>query len=420
MVTAVEAPLISTDPPYYDNVPYADLADFFYVWLRRSLAGVYPFLFDTLLTPKLPELVADSFRHGGRAEAERFFETGLGAAFASLRAAQHPDYPLTVYYAFKQTESDPDDGASNGIGGVAVIASTGWETMLQGLLGAGFAITGTWPMRSELGSRMRSQGSNALASSIVLVCRPRPTKAPAVNRREFTASLKHELPGAVRGLQAGNIAPVDLAQAAIGPGMAVFSRYCEVLDASGRPLTVRQALQLINQTLDEVLGEQEGEFDHDTRWAITWFEQRGFEDGPFGDAEQLSKARNVGVNGLVEAGIAQARGGRVRLMRRDELPVDWDPLTERRLTVWETTQHLIRALNTGGEQMAGVLLAKVVATRADLGEVARDLAYRLYLTCERKKWSQEGGAYNGLVVAWPSIQAHAAGVETRPQQATML
>ncbi|HVA92776.1 MAG TPA: hypothetical protein VNL71_23390, partial [Chloroflexota bacterium] len=309
----VERILVSTDPPYYDNIGYADLSDFFYVWLRRSLQEIYPSLFGTMLVPKAQELIATPYRFdGSKARAEAFFEKGLGEAFEAMRATQHPDYPMTVYYAFKQAESEGDGNAS--ANGGAVTASTGWETMLEGLLKAGFSITGTWPMRSELGNRMIASGTNALASSIVLVCRPRPADAPTATRREFLQALKRELPDALRMLQHGNIAPVDLAQAAIGPGMAVYSRYARVIEPDGGPLPVRVALALINQTLDEVLAEQEGEFDADTRWALAWFQQYGVEEGPFGTAETLSSAKNTSVSGMVRAGILRAAGGKVRLL----------------------------------------------------------------------------------------------------------
>jgi len=283
--------LISTDPPYYDNIGYADLSDFFYVWLRRSLGKIYPSLFSTLLVPKARELIATPYRfEGSKQKAQQFFEQGLGKAFASIRAAGHPDYPATVYYAFKQAESEHD---VDGPGDATVIASTGWETMLAGLIDAGFTITGTWPMRSELGNRMIASGTNALASSIVLVCRPRPTGAPRTDRRDFLNRLKRELPDALRTMRHGNVAPVDLAQAAIGPGMAIFSQYSRMLEADGTPMRVRTALGLINRALDEARGEQEGAFDAGTRWLVDWFEQYGMGEGPYGVAETLSKAKNT-------------------------------------------------------------------------------------------------------------------------------
>jgi putative DNA methylase len=394
-------PLICTDPPYYDNVPYADLSDFFYVWLRRSLSEIYPDVFSTLLVPKRKELVADQHRHGGREKAREFFEHGLMSAFARMRDAHNPDFPFCVFYAFKQAENVETDNESDT---TSSIASTGWESMLEGLMKVGFAITGTWPLRTELSSGLRLVGRNSLASSIVLICRLRPAGAPSATRREFLSALKREMPDALQKLQHGNIAPVDLAQAAIGPGMAVFSRYSQILEADGRPMSVRTALTLINQMLDEVLAEQEGEFDTDTRWALAWFEQHAMEEGPYGVAETLSTAKNTAVGGLVEAGILTAKAGKVRLLRRDELTADWDPARDRRLTVWEVTQHLIRSLEQQGEAGAAALLRAVGPT----GEVARDLAYRLYSLCERKKWAQEALAYNSLVIAWPEITRLAA------------
>ena len=389
--------MISTDPPYYDNVPYADLSDFFYIWIRRSLGNVYPELFSTLLTPKAQELVADPVRQGGQESAQRFFETGLEQAFDRMREAEDPMYPLTVYYAFKQAEHEEDDRQNNR--GTLVRASTGWETMLQGLLRAGFSITGTWPIRTEQGGGLREVGRNSLASSIVLVCHPRPLDTSLTTRRDFLNALKRELPKALRDLQRGNIAPVDLAQAAIGPGMAVFSRYSKVLESDGTPMRVRTALQLINQMLDEVLAEQEGEYDADTRWAVGWFEQFGMDEGPYGLAETLSKAKNTAVGTLVEAGILRAQGGKVRLLHRDEFSSDWNPTKAKRLTVWEVTQRLIRALQEHGDAGAASILDHVGA----YGEVARDLAYRLYTVCERKKWADEALAYNSLVVEWSDI-----------------
>jgi putative DNA methylase len=398
--------LVSTDPPYYDNIGYADLSDFFYVWLRRSLRTVYPDLFRTMLVPKAEELIATPYRFDGdKKRADKFFEDGLGRAFESMHEVQDPRYPLTVYYAFKQAEDDGRDDS---------LASTGWETMLAGLLRAGFSIGGTWPMRSELSNRMVASGTNALASSIVLVCRPRPADAPIATRRELIAALREELPPAVRHLTRGNIAPVDLAQAAIGPGMRVFSRYAKVMEANGEPMPVRAALGLINTILYEVETEAESEYDPDTRWAITWFEQFGAGEGPYGDAETLSKAKDTSVRGLEEAGTVHSRGGKVRLLRRDELPTNWDPGADRRVTVWEVTQHLIRVLDTGGERAAAELLQRV----GGLGESARLLAYALYLVADRKKWTEEAFVYNGLAIAWPELTRLAAE-SAGPAQGTL-
>jgi putative DNA methylase len=395
--------IISTDPPYYDNISYADLSDFFYVWLRRTLGALYPTLFGTLLTPKADELVAAPNRFDGdKAAAQAFFESGLEHAFGHMRLVQDPQYPLTVFYAFKQSESTDEE--EWGEAGEIAISSTGWETMLEGLIRSGFLIDGTWPLRTEGSTRLRAGGSNALASSIVLVCRARSPNASSTTRREFLIELKRELPTALRLLQHGNIAPVDLAQAAIGPGMAIFSRYSRVLENDGSAMRVRTALALINQMLDELLSEQEGEFDADTRWALTWFDQHGLSEGLFGDANILATARNTSVDGLAEAGVVASSRGKVRLLKRDEMPDGWDPVTDSRVTVWESTHHLIRALEHGGEAAAARLLARL----GPMGEVARDLAYRLYTTCERKGWSQEAQAYNALVVAWPEIAREAA------------
>ena len=381
--------LVSTDPPYYDNIGYADLSDFFYVWLRRSLKSVFPDLFATLAVPKAEELVATPYRHGNKKKAEAFFLAGMTEAMRRLVEQSHPGFPVTVYYAFKQAETKGDDGT----------ASTGWETFLDAVIEAGFSVTGTWPMRTERGGRMIGIGTNALASSIVLVCRPRSAAAPAATRREFITALKAELPQALVYLQRGNIAPVDLAQAAIGPGMSVYTRYAKVLDAEGKLLSARGALALINQTLDEALAEQEGDFDADSRWALTWFDQQGFAEGEYGVAEQLSKAKNTSVAGMVEAGILESKRGKVRLLKPEELPNDWDPTTDRRLTAWEIVHYLIRALEAGGESAAAALLAKLGAK----AEVARELCYRLYTLCERKKRAAEALSYNALVQSWPEI-----------------
>ncbi|NEU78982.1 DUF1156 domain-containing protein [Nostoc sp. UIC 10630] len=408
--------IVSTDPPYYDAVPYADLSDFFYVWLRRSLSFIYPELFSTLLVPKNQELVADPFRHGNREQAKEFFEEGLRKVFNVVRKSAHPDYPFSVYYAFKQAETDEDNDEKGN--NQVNIASTGWETMLEGLIQSGFSITATLPMRTEKPGRLRDIGSNALASSIVLVCRPRPETAPSTTRRQFVNILKRELPDALQKLQQGNIAPVDLAQASIGPGMAIYSRYSKVIESDGKEMPVRTALQLINQTLDEFLAEQEGEFDAETRFALIWYEQHTFTEGLFGDAETLSKAKNTAVQGMVDAGILTAKAGKVRLLRRDELPKNWNPQTDNRLTVWEATQHMIRELQDGaGNQGAANLLSQL----GTIGEAARELAYRLYNICDRKGWAAEGVAYNSLVISWPEISRLAAETEeSTPLQMALL
>jgi putative DNA methylase len=376
------------DPPYYDKVMYAELSDFFYVWLRKSLSSVFTDLFATLGVPKAEELVATPYRHGGKQKAETFFLEGMTEAMHRLAGQSHAGFPVSIYYAFKQAESESQTGT----------ASTGWETFLDAVIRAGFGVSGTWPMRTELTGNLKKNVA-ALASSIVLVCRPRAAGAPTATRREFVAALQRELPEALRYLQAGNIAPVDLAQAAIGPGMAVFTRYAQVLDAQGNAMRVREALALINETLDTALAEQEGDFDPDSRWALAWFEQSGFDEGEYGAAETLSKAKNTSVAGLADAGILESKRGKVRLLTPEELPTDWDPATDERLTGWETVHQLIRALGSGGESAAAALVAKL-GTKA---ETARELAYRLYTLCERKKRAAEALAYNGLVQSWPEI-----------------
>ena len=405
-ITSVDK-IVSADPPYYDNIEYADLSDFFYVWLRRSLKTVFPNLFATVAVPKAAELVANPYRHGGKEKAESFFLSGMTRVMHRLAEQVHPGFPVTIYYAFKQSENEGNIGD----------VSTGWETFLDAVIRSGFAVGGTWPMRTEKEGRVIGNDANALSSSIVVVCRPRAAAGNTATRREFVAALKAELPQALAHLQRGNIAPVDLAQAAIGPGMAVYTRYSKVLDAEGKPLSVRDALALINQTLDEALAEQEGDFDADSRWAITWFEENGFAEGEYGRAEQLSKSKNTSVDGMKEAGILVSKSGRVRLLKPDELSGDWDPDADPRLTAWETVHHLIRTLEGGGESAAAALVVRLGAK----AEVARELAYRLYTLCERKKRATEALSYNGLVQSWPEIVRLAqSGPEAAPSQQVLI
>ncbi len=388
--------VVSTDPPYYDNIGYADLADFFYVWLRRSLRSVYPTVLSTVLSPKEQELTATPHRFGGNREAAAdFFEEGLRKAFHLMHEAQARDQVMTMFYAFKQEDRDKANGDA---------ASRGWETMLDGLLNAGFSITGTWPMRTERERGLKT-GTNALASCIVLVCRSRSEGAPLANRRELEAALREELPQALGRLTHGGIAPVDLAQASIGPGMAIFSRYSKVLEADGNPVTVRTALQIINQELDRYLAEQETEFDRDTRFCIDWFTQFGQSEGAFGDADVLARAKNTSVDGLVSAGVLEARRGKVRVLGKAELKEDWKPSEDSRVTVWECAHHLIRRLDTGGEAAAAALATEL---GGGVSENARALAYRLYSICDRKGWADLARDYNNLVVSWPAIRDRAA------------
>ena len=395
--------VVATDPPYYDNVPYADLSDFFYVWLRRALDGSYPELFSTVATPKASELVAFAHRHSNdKKEARSFFLKGMGKALSAIRENQHPSVPVSIFYAFRQSEEKTNEG----------VASTGWETFLAAVIATGFAIQGTWPVRTEYTGNLKVNRS-ALASSIVLVCRPRDSGASTATRREFQDRLRSEFPLALAHLQRSNIAPVDLAQASIGPGMRIFTEYREVLNADGEKMTVREALALINATLDEVLAEQEGDYDADSRWAMTWFEQHGFAAGEFGDADTLAKARNTSVDGLVQAGVVESRRGQARLLRPSELPLDWDPASDARRTVWEMTHHLIRLLESGGEEAAAELAAALGAQ----AEIARDLAYRLYVVSDRQNRAADARQYNALVQSWSEIMRLAQLPSSRARQA---
>ena len=326
-------------------------------------------------------------------------------ALKCLSEQAHPALPVTIYYAFKQSERTGESG----------IVSTGWETFLDAVIQAGFAVTGTWPVRTELGNRLVGMDTNALASSIVLVCRPPGVDVAMATRREFLDALRSELPEALRKMQQGNIAPVDLAQAAIGPGMAIFTRYARVLDASGAAVSVREALALINETLDEALAEQEGDFDADTRWALAWFDQSGFSEGEYGVAETLSTAKNTSVAGMVEAGILTSGGGKVRLLVPAELPQDWDPKADSRRTVWETTHHLVRVHEQGGDTAAADIMANIGAD----AETARDLAYRLYRICDLRNRPQEALGYNALVRSWGEISGLATQARQAPTEPNM-
>jgi len=396
--------VVSTDPPYYDNVGYADLSDFFYVWLRRSLKPIFPDLFATLAAPKAEELVATPDRHGGKEKAEAFFLDGMTQAMHRLAEQAHPAFPVTIYYAFKQSESDVGEGT----------ASTGWETFLDAVIRAGFATSGTWPMRTENDSRLRGQSSNALASSIVLACRPRADGAPTTSRRAFLRELNQVLPEALDEMTKGSgddrspVAPVDLSQAIIGPGMAVFSKYSAVLEADGTPMTVKAALQVINRFLAE------DDFDHDTQFCLHWFEQYGWREGKFGDADTLARAKGTSVEGVKQAGVLFASGGVVRLLKWAEYPADWDPKTDPRLPVWEALHQLIRVFKADGEGGAGAVLAAVPSK----GEPARQLAYRLYTLCERAGWAEDARAYNELITSWAAIES-AAAKEADPRQAEL-
>lgn len=403
---------LSTDPPYYDNIGYADLSDFFYVWLRRNLRDVYPDIFSTMLVPKAAELIASSHRHGGKDQAKEFFEAGMLGAFRNFRRFVRRDLPITVYYAFKQQDAGflQNDATEQ-------LASTGWETMLTSMIMAGFTIVGTWPMRTERGVRMNAIGTNALASSIVLVCRPRPEEAPATSRRRFLDALRAELPAAIVEMKTGSIAPVDMAQATIGPGMAIYSRYSRVLEADGTPLTVRTALGLINAALDEVLEEQDAELDPETRFAVDWFTQYRHQSREFGQADVLARAKGTAVESVALAGLVEAAGGKVKLIHwREYDPSGYVPEQDKRPTVWEGTHHLIERLNHHGETGAAALYNRLPG---DIAESARDLAYRLYHVCDRKGWAEEALDYNTLVSSWSEITRLAASGRGRGSQAEL-
>ena len=388
--------MISTDPPYYDNIGYADLSDFFYVWMRQSLKDIYPALFRTMLVPKAEELVATPYRFGGSTEKARiFFEDGMVSACMQMYASAADDIPVTIYYAFKQRDTDTQDATS----------STGWETMLSAIIRAGFCITGTWPMRTELSNRMIGRDANALASSIVLVCRKRPADAPVATRRDFLTALKRELRPALVNLQQSNIAPVDMAQSAIGPGMAVYSRYAQVLEADGTPMTVRTALQIINQELDQYFSEQDGALDRDTIFCVALYTQYAFREVKFGDVDVLARAKNTSTDRLREKGILFAERGTVRLLQRAEI-------AEQRQfdasVTWQIVQRLAHALDVDGVEGAAQI---VVGLSAETAEKARALAYRLFQTAERRGWAQEAYAYNTLVTNWREIQEAAARIK---------
>jgi putative DNA methylase len=397
-------PYFSTDPPYYDNIGYADLSDFFYVWLRHSLRSVFPNLLATISVPKAEELVATPYRHGTKQKAEKFFLDGMTQVMHNLAVQAHPAAPITIYYAFKQSETESKEGTS----------STGWETFLDAVLKSGLALTGTWPMRTERAERSVSLGTNSLASSIILVCRPRAKGVGSIGRRQFVRMLNEALPLALDAMTRESeglhspVAPVDLSQAIIGPGMAIFSRYDSVLEADGTPMTVKTALQLINRFLAE------DDFDPDTQFCLHWFEQHGWETAKFGEADTLARAKGTSVAGVQHSGVIEAGGGNVRLLKWKEYPTDWDPATDSRLPVWEALHQLIRAYNSEGDSGA----SKVLAGVAGKAEAARQLAYRLYTLCERAGRAEDARAYNEVVTGWSGIESAAVKVAS-PQQRTL-
>ncbi|MBF0436734.1 MAG: DUF1156 domain-containing protein [Magnetococcales bacterium] len=388
-----EGKIVSSDPPYFDNISYADLSDFFYIWLRRSLKSIYPALFSTLAVPKIEELVATPYRHGSKEKAETFFMDGMFRAFHNLAVQAHTGFPVTIYYGFKQSET-------HAVG----TTSTGWESFLEALIQSGFAITGTWPVRTEKQGRVIGNQANALASSIVLVCRKRDKSASPISRREFQRELRESLPISLETMLGGTqgnspVAPVDLAQAAIGPGMGVYSKYAAVLNQDGTPMSVHDALVMINRVITDFLTPDSGSFDSDTLFCSTWFDHYGWKAGPFGEADTLSRAKGTSVEGVKAAGVIESGGGQVRLRPWKEYPVHWDPQQDNRTPIWEALHHIIRALNTLGESESGRLLVRM-PERAD---TIRQLAYHLYTVCERKKWAEDALAYNELMTSWHSI-----------------
>ncbi|MES9517389.1 DUF1156 domain-containing protein [Rhodococcus erythropolis] len=392
--TLNHAALISTDPPYYDNIAYSDLSDFFYVWQRRMLRSVHPKLFSTMLVPKAKELVANPYRHNGKGGAKTFFEDGFRDVFARARNSALQDYPIAVWYAFKQSDTS-DDGTS----------SSGWETLLDGMIRSGWSITATWPNRSELGNRMIASGTNALASSIVLALRPRAEGAPVTDRRGFIAALQVELPKALRDLQQGAIAPVDLPQATIGPGMSVFSRYAGVIEADGTKMTVRSALARINEILDQVLNEQEGDFDSATRFALAWYRNYGYSTGAFGDANSIANARNISVEKLAHDGVLTSRAGKVELLKPVDLSSEYNVLEDGSTGTWEALHHMIRILECDGVEKAGEFLAQALmrADKAIVADLVKELSFLLFSVAEKNGWTKDALSFNTLATAWPDI-----------------
>jgi len=389
--------VISSDPPYYDNIGYADLSDFLFVWLRRALREIYPDLFSLLATPKADELVATPYRHGGKEAAEVFFLDGMRSAIANMAQQSSGQFPATIYYAFKQSEV-----AQEGI------SSTGWATFLQAVVEAGYAVVGTWPMRTEMANRMIASGTNALANSVVLVCRKKEASAEVTTRAEFIRALKRELPPAIAELQAANIAPADMPQSAIGPGMGVFSRYKAVLESDDSPMSVKTALQLINKELDEFLNDVQGEFDADTRFAVTWYEQNGMKPGDYGVADNLARARGIAVESVKHAGIIESQAGKVRILKREELEAEWAPETDKHVTVWELLQYLVRLHEQSGLSADAAALLKRYGAQAD---AVKDLAYCLYdIAANKRKEASEATAYNALIADWTELSRMAASV----------
>ncbi len=390
MVGGSSEVIISTDPPYYDNICYADISDFFYVWLKQNLADVWPGECSTLLTPKSEELIANIYSSASRKEAEEYFESGMAEFMGEVAATQHRDIPATIYYAYKATETSEE----------GVVQSTGWDTFLQGVIDAGLRVTATWPLRTERSARPNALGANALASSIVLACRPRPESARPATSSEFVAALRSELPKAVRKLMSVDIAPVDLPQSIIGPGISVFSRYSKVVKADGGRMPVRDALAVINEVLDKILHGEESDLDAETHFALAWYEQYGFEAAGFGEAESIAKAKNTAVEGVIKAGVGESTEGKFRIYARGELDDEWDPASDSRVVAWEALQHLVKRLERS-ESQAADLLARLDTTNA---AGARQLAYILHKIANDNNWADEALTYNNLITVWPILR----------------
>ena len=403
MLSALDGDIgvVCTDPPYYDMFDYASLSNLFLVWLRATLGEIWPETLGPLLAPTDSQIVSNAARFGGdRSAAHDHFESLLGRALERIREVHDSRYPLAIYYGYQQAERRSKNG---GVGATG----TAWEAMLESLIGAGLRIVATWPLRTERPEGVK-KGTRSLGTSLLLICRPAEGDCgvrPVATVSEFRRVLTAELPDAVRLLQRSNIAPLDLVQAVIGPGMRVYTSYARILGPQGARLAVSEALEIINEVLDESLTAAGAELDAATRWALTWFGERGFADGPFGRAEQLSKALSTSVDRLVGAGIVTIAGDRVRLLSRQELEAARDPAADRRLTVWAATQHLLRCLLDSGEPAAAALLSRL---DTDAARAARGVAYRLYRICNRGNRAAEAAACNSLVASWPSLTRHAA------------
>ena len=388
-IHAQDGPIIVTDPPYYDNIGYADLSDFFYAWLRPLLRDLYPDLFAGILTPKEEEMIATRFRFENPRQR---FEDLLNKTLKLIRERCSPEFPSSIFYAYKQQEEEREGRAS-----------TGWETMLSAIVSAGFQIVGTWPMRTELSARSRALDSNALASSVVLVCRPRPNDAPTATRSEFFNALEKELPAALDQLtQKRHIAPTDLAQVAIGPGMQIYSRYNCVETISGEPVSVREALAAINRAIADYDERQEGNLDSESRFCLDWLKQHGYEEGTYGEAETLARAKNISIGKLQHDGLLTAGGGKVKLLPLDAFS-DSEQLALSDTTAWEgcfrMAYHMNREVGKGIEGAAHI--GREMGSNV---ESVERLARILYNHYDRKGDSQNAVVFNNLVTEWQRIR----------------